>query len=652
MKYNLWTVLLALILCVGSIFYCSCDDDDDDNDDASGDDDTTDDDDTTPDDDDDTGDDDTGDDDTGDDDTGDDDTGDDDTGDDDTDVCTGCLIGEECYDDGDTNPANVCEICDVSQSTTDWTDNDGASCEDGTYCNGDDTCLSGVCDQHAGDPCPDDGEYCNGTESCDEANDECDHTGDPCSEPRYCNEDEDECLLACYEDADFDQQGNPDVMQSLDEDECPAGYTTDDQDCDDTDPLTFTGAPELPDDGIDQNCDDADLVHADDNGIFVSGLGNDDNPGTMALPKLTVQAAVTAALAAGKVVYVDLGVYPESVTSEVSVFGGYDATEGWSRDIDANVSEILATAEWALKTTGTGLVAVEGLSLGGGAGANATYGLYAYTRTMIVHNDIDGGHPTGTSTGVQLTWTANGSILYDNTILGGTDAARHYGVNATAEVLLIDNLIMSGDTGSETLYAVELQDYSSVLINNVIVAGTGTNMSYGVEVRSMPLLRMFNNTILGGSGNNTSFGVANITYGQTALLVNNIITAGTGTGNRIALYNTDTDEETMLIFNDLYPGTGSNYLRVNSTYVTTIEDVNSCGWDGCIEATGNIGAEPGLADPGAGDYHLSAASECIDAGFDATDWFPHYALLIKDFEGDDRPQGLWWDIGADEWVAP
>ena len=121
---------------------------------------------------------------------------------------------------------------------------------------------------------------------------------------------------------------------------------------------------------------------------------------------------------------------------------------------------------------------------------------------------------------------------------------------------------------------------------------------------------------------------------------------------RIALYNVDADEQTMLIFNDPYPGAGSNYLRVESTYVTTIEDVNACGWDGCVEATGNIGDEPGLENPGAGDYHLSAASECIDAGFDATDWFLYHALVTKDFEGDARPQGLLWDIGADEWVAP
>jgi len=647
MKAYLQIVLLALILCAGSLFFCSCGDDDDDNDDTGGDDDTADDDDTAEADapaEDDATDAATGD--------ADDDSGDDDPGDDDTDVCTGCLIGEECYDDGDTNPANVCEICDVGQSTTEWTDNDGASCSDDVYCNGNDTCLAGVCDQHAGDPCPDDGQYCNGDESCDEVNDECDHAGDPCSEPRYCDEDEDDCLLACYEDADFDQQGNPDVMQSLDEDECPDGYTTDDQDCDDADPLTFTGAPELPDAGVAQNCDDADLVRADDNGIFVAATGDDADPGTMAAPKLTVQAGVTAAQTAGKVVYVSQGTYNESVTSEVSVFGGYDASDSWSRDILTNITEIVATADWALKTQGTGPVAVEGLTLSGGSAVSNTYGLYAYTRTMVVRNDIDGGHPAGIATGVQMYSPANGSILYDNTIVGGTGAARHYGVNLSAEALLIDNLIMSGDTGSETLYAAELQDYSTILINNVIVAGTGTNMSYGVEVRSMPLLQMFNNTILGGGGNNTSFGISNATYSQTALLVNNIVTAGTGTSNRIALYNVDADEQTTLINNDLYPGTGNNYLRVEDTYVTTIGDVNACAWDGCMEATGNIGDAPGLENPGVGDYHLGAGSACIDAGADATEWFLYHALLATDFEGDERPQGTLWDIGADEWVAP
>ena len=31
-------------------------------------------------------------------------------------VCTGCLIGDTCYEDGEVNPANPCQICDADAS--------------------------------------------------------------------------------------------------------------------------------------------------------------------------------------------------------------------------------------------------------------------------------------------------------------------------------------------------------------------------------------------------------------------------------------------------------------------------------------------------------------------------------------------------------
>ncbi|HPM77117.1 MAG TPA: formylglycine-generating enzyme family protein, partial [bacterium] len=208
-----WLFLILTLALCASLGCVACDDDDDDNNDA-GDNDTDDDDD----DDNDTDDDDTADDDTGDDDTGGDDTGDDDTGDDDTTVCEGCLIDEVCYNDLETNPANVCEICDVSQSTDSWSDNDGVTCDDGVFCNGADTCDAGSCSAHTGNPCLggdacnntcnegtedclspdtipcDDGVFCNGVDLCDGAG-ECEHPGNPCDSLReYCSEDDGECL--------------------------------------------------------------------------------------------------------------------------------------------------------------------------------------------------------------------------------------------------------------------------------------------------------------------------------------------------------------------------------------------------------------------------------------------------------------------------
>ncbi len=57
---------------------------------------------------------------------------------------------------------------------------------------------------------------------------------------------------------------------------------------------------------------------------------------------------------------------------------------------------------------------------------------------------------------------------------------------------------------------------------------------------------------------------------------------------------------------------------------------------------GNIKADPLFVDPDNGDFHLKTNSPCKDAGTDAG--------VYVDIDGDTRPQGAGFDIGADEIV--
>ncbi|OQY25893.1 MAG: hypothetical protein B6244_14630, partial [Candidatus Cloacimonetes bacterium 4572_55] len=83
-------------------------------------------------------------------------------------------------------------------------------CDDGVFCNGAETCVSGAC-QAGNDPCPgnycsedtdicyeceqnsecDDGLFCNGEETC--VSGSCRPGSDPCDSSQYCNEDTDIC---------------------------------------------------------------------------------------------------------------------------------------------------------------------------------------------------------------------------------------------------------------------------------------------------------------------------------------------------------------------------------------------------------------------------------------------------------------------------
>ncbi|MBI5512254.1 MAG: hypothetical protein HY909_00710, partial [Deltaproteobacteria bacterium] len=75
----------------------------------------------------------------------------------------------------------------------------------------------------------------------------------------------------------------------------------------------------------DTDCDGIDGSVA--RAVFVSPSGDDGNPGTMALPKRTLAAAVATAATGMRDVYADRGTYNESLTlvSGVSVYGGFNA---------------------------------------------------------------------------------------------------------------------------------------------------------------------------------------------------------------------------------------------------------------------------------------------------------------------------------------
>ncbi len=110
-------------------------------------------------------------------------------------TCTGCNIGGVCYGNGQLNPLNSCEVCDTTQSNTAFSNNDGATCDDGLFCTVSDTCSGGSC---SGSPrsC-DDGVSCNGTESCNEATDTCDRGTTTCNPDQLCNDQTDTCVPTC-----------------------------------------------------------------------------------------------------------------------------------------------------------------------------------------------------------------------------------------------------------------------------------------------------------------------------------------------------------------------------------------------------------------------------------------------------------------------
>ena len=145
-----------------------------------------------------------------------------------TQECDGCKINNVCYGDGEVAPENPCLKCDATLSDHSWSDFDGAQCDDSLYCNGGDSCLSGTCSAHIGDPCSIN-ETCNETDDiCELLTDDDDAVDDDDAASDDDTADDDD--LVDDDDADDDHATDDDDSTPADDDDDNGGSGDGDDD--------------------------------------------------------------------------------------------------------------------------------------------------------------------------------------------------------------------------------------------------------------------------------------------------------------------------------------------------------------------------------------------------------------------------------------
>ncbi len=262
--------------------------------------------------------------------------------------------------------------------------------------------------------------------------------------------------------------------------------------------------------------------------------------------------------------------------------------------------------------TATAIADSYGGSYGGG-GLLVTGFSYIVSNT-ISHNSIQYGYGGGVSLDGTPGSILTGNIIMANTALRGGGLHLDNNSNATFYGNTIKANTAQDGAGSYLIFSY------GTFINTLIADNQGTGNGSAVYASSSSL-HLAHTTIAHNAGSNAIYADINSDRGGPTIF------------SSLSLINTILVSHTVGI-----AATAGNTVTLNATVWA-----NGVDWAGSgtvVTGTINYHADPLFVDPVHGNYHLSAGSPAIDAGVNVN--------VYTDLDGDFRPQGCGYDIGADE----
>ncbi|MGD2105874.1 MAG: right-handed parallel beta-helix repeat-containing protein, partial [Anaerolineae bacterium] len=429
----------------------------------------------------------------------------------------------------------------------------------------------------------------------------------------------------------------------------------------------ITGASAAIDAGVDAGVD----VDIDGDPRPVRGgydVGADEYVGCLASLNAgavytSVQAAIDASGSATDVVRVAGSCYEHDIVLDKTL----TLQGGWSPDFsirnpETHIATLDAEGRGRVMRIAAGSPVVEGLhivngSLSSGDGAGVYVGPAA--SPTVRHN-----HLTSNATGSQ---GQGGAICVDDSAAVTLDGNRIYGNS-------------SGGAGG----GVFIDSGSAVIVDNVIHGNTTWNVSDGggIAIAAYSAASLERNTVTGNMAHRNGGG---LTVGSRtlAMLINNIVAdnaccdasgsvggAGIwlGSGDHVLIHNTVADNEVSgdhggvdaeairlygdaVLTNTIIASHTVGVVVADADHTATLEGTlwhangqDTSGAGTVVTGSVDLHQDPTFARPQADDYHLLDGSPAIDAGVPSG--------VRDDVDGEARPRGRTYDIGADEYPDP
>ncbi|RLC84755.1 MAG: hypothetical protein DRI79_12405, partial [Chloroflexi bacterium] len=373
-----------------------------------------------------------------------------------------------------------------------------------------------------------------------------------------------------------------------------------------------------------------------------------------------------------------------TITKNITLYGGWDGSpyRPVVRDPDRNRTILDGEGQrrviLILKTTSISLApTIDGFIIANGNASNALFhttkcggGIYSRDASPIITNNVitnnvayTGTSVAGSGGGICAEFSNGGAVIAHNQVIsnvaswatngsGGGIYLRWVTGTRVIENVVVSNMAAMSATGhGGGIYVGGCK--GAVLqgnrVEHNVASANGQGSGGGLYVLSPISFTMTNNIVAA----NHAFGKGGGLYLQatggnriTGTLVHNTLAVndrGSGTNGRTALY-VEGSNTTLVLTNNLvyhhtygiYVGSGSTTTLHNTLFYANSTD--NTGGSGTITNTAPITGKDPLLDA---DYHLRPGSPAVDAGAPLP-W------LTADIDGDPRPLGGGYDIGADE----